>query len=43
MNVGQSGKNYIEWAHNQGYQVWPSISNSSQIDTTSEIMNDYKL
>jgi len=42
-NVGNSGKEYIKWAHKQGYQVWPSISNSSMIDTTSEIMNDYKL
>lgn len=42
-NVGNAGKAYIEWAHSNGYQVWPSISNSSMIDTTSEIMNDYKL
>lgn len=42
-NVGDAGKAYIEWAHSNGYQVWPSISNSSMIDTTSEIMNDYKL
>ena len=42
-NVGSSGKTYIEWAHNCGYEVWPSISNNSYIDTTSEIMNDYKL
>lgn len=42
-NVGTSGKAYIEWAHNNGYKVWPSLSNSSQIETTSEIMNDYKL
>ncbi len=42
-NVGSSGENYIKWAHNNEYQVWPSISNNSQIDTTSEIMNDYKL
>lgn len=42
-NVGTAGKQYIEWAHNQGYQVWPSISNNSQIDTTSEIMKDSAL
>ena len=42
-NVGSSGKAYIDWAHSNGYKVWPSISNNSFIDTTSEIMNDYKL
>ncbi len=42
-NVGTAGKQYIEWAHNQGYKVWPSISNNSYIDTTSEIMRDSKL
>ena len=42
-NVGDSGKAYIEWAHKNGYQIWPSISNSPYIETTSEIMNDYNL
>lgn len=42
-NVGTSGKQYIDWAHSNGYKVWPSLSNNSQIDTTSEIMNDYEL
>ena len=42
-NVGEQGKKYIEWAHNNNYQVWASISNESQIQTTSEILNDYKL
>ena len=42
-NVGDSGKAYIAWAHEQGYKVWPSLSNNSMIDTTSEIMNDYQL
>lgn len=42
-NVGDSGRAYIEWAHENGYQIWPSISNNSRIDTTSEVMNDYKL
>ena len=26
-----------------GYKVWPSISNNTYIQTTSDIMNDYKL
>lgn len=42
-NVGEAGKAYIKWAHSNGYKVWPSISNNSMIDTTSEIMKDYKL
>ena len=42
-NVGEKGKAYIEWAHNNGYKVWPMISNNSMKETTSEILNDYKL
>ena len=42
-NVGEDGKKYIEWAHSNGYKVWPSISNNSYIETTSEIMQDYHL
>lgn len=42
-NVGVSGKAYIAWAKQNGYKVWPSISNSSMIDTTSEVLNDYQL
>lgn len=42
-NVGTAGLNYINWAHNNGIKVWAMISNESMIDTTSEILNDYKL
>lgn len=42
-NVGTSGEQYIEWAHSNGYKVWPIVSNDSMKETTSEIMNDYKL
>lgn len=42
-NVGTDGINYINWAHNNGLKVWAMISNESMLDTTSEIMNDYKL
>lgn len=42
-NVGQQGIDYIKWAHSKGYKVWPSIANSPYIETTSEIMRDYKL
>ena len=42
-NAGEEGKRYIDWAHSNGYKVWPSLSNNSYIDTTSEILNDYNL
>lgn len=42
-NVGIEGENYISWAHSNGYKVWPIFSNGSMQETTSEIMNDYKL
>lgn len=43
INIGTSGNEYIKWAHNNGYRVWPIVSNNSFKDTTSEIINDYKL
>lgn len=43
VNIDEPGKEYVEWAHNNGYEVWPMISNGSMIETTSEIMKDYKL
>ncbi len=43
VRIGESGKKYINWAHNNGYKVWGIVSNDSLPDTTSEILNDYKL
>lgn len=42
-NVGQAGEAYIEWAHSNGYKVWPMIQNAGNgmINVTSNIMNDY--
>lgn len=42
-NVGDKGEEYIKWAHNNGYKVWPMISNSGDgmLSVTSNIMNDY--
>ena len=42
-NIGEAGKKYIKWAHNNGYKVWPMISNNSEKAVTSEVLNDYKL
>ena len=44
-NVGTSGKEYIEWAHNNDYKVWAMVSNSfeeNMMETTSKIMNSYE-
>ncbi len=45
-NVGESGENYIKWAHENGYKVWPMISNApaanESLEITSEIMNSYE-
>ena len=53
--VGKEEIEYIEWAHNNGYKVWPMISNSEAQNTksgqnssnilkvTSKIMNSYEL
>ncbi len=43
-NVGDEGKKYIEWAHNNNYKVWPMVQNIGEgmLDTTSDIMNSYE-
>ncbi len=42
-NVGDRGKEYIKWAHNNGYKVWPMVSNAEAgLKVTSKIMNSYK-
>ena len=45
-NVGDSGKEYIQWAKNNGYKVWPMVSNAvaakSNLNITSKIMNSYE-
>ena len=42
-NIGTTGASYIEWAHNNGYKVWPIVSNAGDgmLSVTSSIMNDY--
>ena len=40
--IGESGKKYIEWAHSNGYKVWPAIQNDEAgIKVTSTILNSY--
>lgn len=43
VNIGQAGKNYIDWAHSNNYKVWPVVSNNSNKRIASEVLNDYKL
>ena len=45
-NIGDDGKEYIKWAHDNGYKVWPMVSNtevsSKDLKITSSIMNSYE-
>ena len=45
MNIkfGSTGESYVEWAHSNNCKVWAMVSNGSQPQTSSEILNDYKL
>lgn len=44
--IGDSGEKYIKWAHDNGYKIWPMISNAEaatqSLEITSKIMNSYK-
>ena len=42
-NIGTKGEKYINWAHNNEYEVWAMFSNDSQKELTSKILNDYKM
>ncbi len=42
-NVGTKGIQYINWAKQNGYKVWAMFSNNSYKETTSEMLNSYKL
>ena len=42
-NIGNAGEKYIQWAHDNGYKVWPMISNADAgLQVTSTIMNSYQ-
>ena len=45
-NAGNSGKAYVKWAKDNGYKVWPIVSNgvaaNKSLSITSNIMNDYE-
>lgn len=43
-NVGTKGQAYIQWAHQNGYKVWPMVQNAGDgmMGVTSSIMNSYE-
>ena len=45
-NIGESGERYIQWADQNGYKIWPMISNApaanESLEVTSQIMNSYE-
>lgn len=45
-NIGNKGQAYIEWAHSNGYKIWPMFSNAEaatkSLSITSDIMNSYE-
>lgn len=40
-NIGTKGVEYVNWAHNNKYEVWPLFTNSNMSDT-SKMLADYK-
>ena len=40
-NVRNEGIAYVNWAHGNGYQVWPMLTNSN-MNETSKMLSDYK-
>lgn len=43
-NVGTSGKEYINWAHSNGYKVWPMVKNSElgDLEAMSKILSTFE-
>lgn len=42
-NIGESGINYINWAHSNGYKVWPTCTNTylDDLDAMSGMMSNF--
>ena len=43
VKIDATAQEYINWAHGQNYKVWAIVSNNGYPDTTSQIVNDYKI
>ena len=43
-NIGRNGENYVEWAHANGYKVWPMLSNSElgDMDAVSNLLSTFE-
>lgn len=43
-NIGIEGQRYINWAHANGYKVWPMVSNSElgDLDAMSKILSKFE-
>ena len=41
-NVGEYGEYYIYWAKQNGYKIWPMLSNNSLEITTEKAISNYK-
>lgn len=43
-NIGDSGKKYVTWAKNNGYKVWPTLSNTflNNKDAVSKMMSTFE-
>ena len=43
-NIGRNGKIYVDWAHANGYKVWPMVSNSElgDLDAVSKLLSTYE-
>lgn len=42
-NIGENGKQYIAWAKENGYKIWPTLSNSAlnDIDAISDMISTF--
>lgn len=40
-NIGTAGTRYVTWAHNQGYKVWPMLTNPDMAETTASVLKNY--
>jgi len=40
-NIGTAGTRYVTWAHNQGYKVWPMLTNPDMAETTASVLQNY--
>ncbi len=44
VNVGNGGNNYINWAKQNNYEIWPTLSNSmlNNLDAVSRILSSFE-